>query len=117
MNVADDESVAAAAKAFADWNFTLDILMNNAAILLKEDNSLLNDPSSIYSQTINTNCHGALRVTRAFLRFMKNQGRMINVSSGGGSMTDPVGGWSPAYCASKTLLNGLTRQLAYELEP
>lgn len=30
-------------------------------------------------------------------------------------MSDPVGGWSPAYCASKTLLNALTRHLAYEL--
>ncbi|MCB0622858.1 MAG: SDR family oxidoreductase, partial [Saprospiraceae bacterium] len=40
---------------------------------------------------------------------------IINISSGGGSMSDPVGGWSPAYCASKTLLNALTRHLAYEL--
>jgi NAD(P)-dependent dehydrogenase (short-subunit alcohol dehydrogenase family) len=31
-------------------------------------------------------------------------------------MSDPVGGWSPAYCVSKTLLNSITRQLAYELE-
>ena len=30
-------------------------------------------------------------------------------------MTDAVGGWSPAYCVSKTLLNSITRQLAYEL--
>ena len=30
-------------------------------------------------------------------------------------MTDPVGGWSPAYCASKTLLNSITRHLAFEL--
>ena len=30
-------------------------------------------------------------------------------------MTDPVEGWSPAYCVSKTLLNAITRQLAYEL--
>ena len=30
-------------------------------------------------------------------------------------MTDPVGGWSPAYCVSKTLLNAITRHLASEL--
>ena len=30
-------------------------------------------------------------------------------------MSDPVGGWSPAYCVSKTLLNSITRQLANEL--
>ena len=27
-----------------------------------------------------------------------------------------VGGWSPAYCVSKTLLNGITKQLAHELK-
>ena len=31
-------------------------------------------------------------------------------------MTDPVEGWSPAYCVSKSMLNALTRHLAYELE-
>jgi len=37
------------------------------------------------------------------------------VSSGGGSMSDPVGGWSPAYCVSKSFLGAITRHLAYEL--
>ena len=32
-------------------------------------------------------------------------------------MTDEVGGWWPAYCVSKTLLNAITRQLARELRP
>ena len=31
-------------------------------------------------------------------------------------MSDPVGGWSPAYCISKSLLNAITRHLAYELK-
>jgi NAD(P)-dependent dehydrogenase (short-subunit alcohol dehydrogenase family) len=30
-------------------------------------------------------------------------------------MSEPVGGWSPAYCVSKTMLNAITRQLAFEL--
>ena len=30
-------------------------------------------------------------------------------------MTDPVGGWSPAYCISKSLLNAITRQQAHAL--
>jgi len=64
---------------------------------------------------INTNCYGPLRVIQAFLPLMNKSGRIINISSGGGSMTDPVGGWSPAYCVSKTLLNSITRHLAFEL--
>lgn len=31
-------------------------------------------------------------------------------------MTDPVGGWSPAYCISKSFLNAITRHLAHEWE-
>ena len=37
------------------------------------------------------------------------------ISSGGGSMSDPVGGWSPAYCISNSFLGAITRHLAYEL--
>ena len=31
-------------------------------------------------------------------------------------MTDPVGGWSPVYCISKSAVNALTRHLTYYLE-
>ncbi len=30
-------------------------------------------------------------------------------------MSDPAGGWSPAYCVSKSFLNAITKHLAYEL--
>jgi NAD(P)-dependent dehydrogenase (short-subunit alcohol dehydrogenase family) len=103
----------------ADWvkkRFgKLDVLINNAAILLRQDQSLLTSDVEIYKQTIETNAHAHLHVTRHFLPLMTRGSRIIMTSSGGGSMTDPVGGWSPAYCVSKTLLNSITRQLAYEL--
>jgi len=40
---------------------------------------------------------------------------LINVSSSGGQLTDGAGGWAPAYCISKTALNGVTSQLAVAL--
>ncbi len=115
MDVGSEESVRIAAMDWKKRNQMLDVIINNAAILLKEDHSLLEQEHEIFSVTLNTNCHGPLRIIRAFLPHLNRPGKIINVSSGGGSMTDPVGGWSPAYCASKTLLNALTRQLAYEL--
>ena len=39
----------------------------------------------------------------------------MNVSSGGGQLTDGAEGWAPAYCISKTALNGVTVQLAAAL--
>jgi NAD(P)-dependent dehydrogenase (short-subunit alcohol dehydrogenase family) len=67
-------------------------------------------------ETFQTNTLGALRVTRAFLPLLRKSDapRVINVSSGGGQLSDPST-WAPAYCLSKTALNGVTVQLASTL--
>lgn len=93
----------------------LDVLINNAAILLKEDHSLVKDDFKIFSETINNNSIAQLTLTRTLLPLMSSGGRIIFTSSGGGSMSDPVGGWSPAYCISKSLVNAMARHLASEL--
>lgn len=116
MDVGDSESIKKEADNFKALGLQLDVLVNNAAILQKEDKSLLSDSESVFLDTVEVNAVGVLRVTKAFLPFMKRPSRIINISSGGGSMTDSVGGWSPAYCTSKTFLNMITRQLAHELQ-
>jgi NAD(P)-dependent dehydrogenase (short-subunit alcohol dehydrogenase family) len=115
MDVSDPESVSEAARKFSARFASLDVVVNNAGIIVKGDHSLASGDEQAFNETINTNAHGPLRVARAFIPLMQKGGHIINISSGGGSMTDPVGGWSPAYCASKTLLNAITRHLAYEL--
>jgi len=115
MDINEFESVKHAALIISQKNIKLDILINNAAILLKEDRSLIDHDDEILKTTINTNCFGTVRVIHAFLPLMKSPGRIINLSSEGGSMSELVGGWAPAYCVSKTMLNSITRHLAYEL--
>ena len=115
MDVSQFESVKAASQRLAERNIRLDVLINNAAILLKEDVSLIGHDDEVLKTTINTNCYGPVRVIHAFLPLMKTPGRIINLTSEGGSMSEPVGGWSPAYCVSKTMLNSITRHLAFEL--
>src|SRR6266516_3806703 len=68
-------------------------------------------------KTLETNTLGALRVIRAFVPLLAKSKapRVINVSSGGGQLTGGADGWSPAYCISKTALNGVTSQLAAAL--
>lgn len=116
MDVSSKESIKKAAKQFATRNLKIDVLVNNAGILIKEDNKLLQNEEDILFQTINTNCFGPLNVTKLFLPFIHTRGRIIMISSGGGILNGEVGGWSPAYCVSKTLLNAITKQLAYELQ-
>jgi NAD(P)-dependent dehydrogenase (short-subunit alcohol dehydrogenase family) len=115
LDVTNEESIQkAASKVKSDFG-KLDVLINNAGISLRGDHSLLQNDPAITQQIINTNAMAQLAVTRAFHALIPNGGRIIMVSSGGGSMSDPVGGWSPAYCVSKSFLGAITRHLAYEL--
>jgi NAD(P)-dependent dehydrogenase (short-subunit alcohol dehydrogenase family) len=115
LDITDEESIRHVADKIKAQFGKLDVLINNAAISLRGDHSLLENDSAISTQIINTNALAQLAVTRAFHAFIPNGGRIIMVSSGGGSMSDPVGGWSPAYCVSKSFLGAITRHLAYEL--
>src|SRR6185369_7482209 len=115
LDVTNEKSIQqAASKVKSDFG-KLDVLINNAAISLRGDHSLLTNDSAITEQIINTNALAQLAITRAFQSLIPNGGRIIMISSGGGSMSDPVGGWSPAYCVSKSFLGAITRHLAYEL--
>lgn len=115
LDITNEESIHQAADIVKSDFGKLDVLINNAAISLRGDHSLLKNDSAITQQIINTNAFAQLAVTRAFQSLIPNGGKIIMVSSGGGSMTDPVGGWSPAYCVSKSFLGAITRHLAYEL--
>jgi NAD(P)-dependent dehydrogenase (short-subunit alcohol dehydrogenase family) len=116
MDVSKPESIEKAALSFASKNLKIDVLVNNAGIIVRGDNQLHKNDNSILIRTIETNSYGPLRVTNAFLPFINSPGRIVMVSSGGGVLNGEVGGWSPAYCVSKTLLNAITKQLAYEIK-
>jgi NAD(P)-dependent dehydrogenase (short-subunit alcohol dehydrogenase family) len=117
IDVADNGSVTAAAREFAKAADHLDVLVNNAGIIVDGDDAILEIGDELLRKTLETNALGALRVTRAFVPLLKKSRapRVINVSSGGGQLTGGADGWSPAYCISKTALNAVTSQLATAL--
>jgi NAD(P)-dependent dehydrogenase (short-subunit alcohol dehydrogenase family) len=117
LDVSDPESVTAAPGEFSKFADHLDVLVNNAGILLDGDSTLLTISDDLIRKTLETNTLGPLRVTRAFAPLLAKSGapRVINVSSGGGQLTGGADGWAPAYCISKTALNGVTSQLAVAL--
>jgi NAD(P)-dependent dehydrogenase (short-subunit alcohol dehydrogenase family) len=115
MDITNEESIREAFNKVKIIFGKLDVLINNAAVLLKEDQSLLKNDLSILKQTIDSNAYAQLMVTKIFSPIISTGGRIIMTSSDGGSMSSSVGGWSPAYCVSKSLLNAITRHLAYEL--
>src|SRR5919206_413455 len=67
-------------------------------------------------RAMETNLYGAWRTALAFLPLLRRSPhpRLVNVSSGGGSISQ-MGAGTPAYSVSKAALNALTRILAAEL--
>lgn len=116
MDVSNSDSIKSAAATFSQMNLKLDVLVNNAGIGPKGDNSIITDSPQLIDTILATNSYGPLYVTREFLPFINRPGRIIMISSSGGILNGPVPGWSPAYCVSKTLLNAFTKQIAYNLK-
>jgi NAD(P)-dependent dehydrogenase (short-subunit alcohol dehydrogenase family) len=114
MDVTDVDSIAAAQKAIADRVGAVDVLVNNAAVLLFENDDVLSIPPDAYRQTFDTNVFGVIEVCRAFVPAMAGAGygRIVNVSSGAGQLTT-MSAYAPAYSMSKAALNAFTRILAH----
>ena len=117
-------TVGAAAAAVRAAFQRLDVLVNNAAIIDAGDGLPGAVEVDSVRRAMETNFLGTLAVTRAMLPLLREAraGRIVNVSSGLGSLTlnaDPEWEFAPykllGYCASKAALNMLTVHLAFEL--
>ena len=117
IDVDDNDSVTTTAREFSNIEDHLDVLVNNAGVIVDGYDAILEISDDLLRKTLETNTLGALRVTRAFAPLLRKSKtpRVINVSSGGGQLTGGADGWAPAYCISKTALNGVTVQLAAAL--
>ena len=124
LDVTDQESInAAAAQVERDYG-KVDVLVNNAGIALDTGPASAAD-LDMMRRTYETNVFGVFAVTKAFLPLLKQAeaGRIVNMSSGLGSLTlnsDPdwnFAGVKPlAYNSSKAALNMITIILAAELQ-
>ena len=113
MDVTSIESIAAAHRAVIDQAGSVDVLINNAAVLLGEGERILSISPDDYRQTFETNVFGVVEVCRAFVPGMARAGygRIVNVSSSAGQLST-MSSYAPAYAMSKAALNAFTRILA-----
>ena len=137
LDVTDHASIAAAADRIRNEFGRLDVLINNAAIsntslrpgMSMEEFAKSTRPSNVSLDEVRavweTNVFGVLAVYQAMLPLLREapQARIVNVSSGVGSLTansDPAFPYrsifGPVYPASKTALNAMTVAMAIELE-
>jgi NAD(P)-dependent dehydrogenase (short-subunit alcohol dehydrogenase family) len=113
LDVTDAASVQALASMATDTFGGVDVLVNNAAVLLGENTGVLATPIDDIRATFETNVFGAIAVSRALVPGMlaRGYGRVVNVSSGAGQLSSMTT-YAPAYSMSKAALNAFTRQLA-----
>lgn len=118
MDVDNQESIRQAAITVNERYGKLDVLINNAGVYLDENKKLVAMDPSILERTMATNFFGAYHVIRSFIPLMEKQGygRIINVSSEYGALSEMAYPGVGAYKLSKLALNGLTQLVAGEIK-
>ncbi|MBT2757511.1 SDR family NAD(P)-dependent oxidoreductase [Mesobacillus foraminis] len=118
MDVNNQGSIHQAAVEINEQYGRLDVLINNAGVYLEESKKLVAMDHSILERTMTINFFGAYHVIRSFIPLMEKQGygRIINVSSEYGAMSEMSYSGEGAYKLSKLALNGLTRLIAAEIK-
>ena len=117
LDVTDSKSIDQLAKWVEQEFGHLEILVNNAGILYDTWQRASTADLNVVQGAYATNTLGAWRVCQALLPLIRQSqsGRIVNVSSGAGSLAS-MGAGTPAYSTSKAALNAFTRLLAAELE-
>ena len=119
-----DVTAPASAHALRDYLQTefgrIDVLVNNAGIF--PDPSPASPASSIFEADLETirvametNTLAAIQLCQLLIPLMEGNGRVVNVSSGMGQLSD-MNGCCPGYRLSKVALNAVTRIFADELK-
>jgi NAD(P)-dependent dehydrogenase (short-subunit alcohol dehydrogenase family) len=111
-----DVTDAASIRAIGDRLGAVDVLVNNAGVDYDTDQSAISADLARVRRTFETNLFGAWAMAQAIAPGMRKRrwGRIVNVSSGAGSLAE-MGRGPPGYSASKAALNAPTRLLAGEL--
>lgn len=118
LDVTDLRSVEQAASTVAEQITSLDLLINNAGVLLEDrDAKFERLRVEDFQRTFAVNVTGVARVIQAFLPMLRKstRPRIVNISSGAGSIGGKTDSRYFIYGSSKAALNHLTVGLAHEL--
>lgn len=119
MDVTNAASIAGAKQRICERFSSIDVLINNAAVLLAEGSGPLNALDfEAGLRVYNVNGLGPLRVTAAFLPLLEAGERrlIVNISSEAGSIADCWRKDEYFYCMSKAALNMQSAILRNQLE-
>lgn len=117
LDVTSTESIRSLKRFILEEYGTINVLINNAGILLDENRSFLELSEEMIKKTIETNAIGPLFLSLELQELITKGGQIIMVSSGAGRFCGGVGSYARLYSSSKTLMNTFTRHLAETLKP
>jgi len=113
-DVADPEQIASLASRVAEEFPALNVLMNNAGIMVHRNLAEPTDDLAGLTREVDINVGGSIRTTAAFIATLKaNKGAIINVSSGLAFV--PLTS-APIYCATKAAMHSYTTSLRFQLQ-
>ena len=114
MDVTDDASMSAGVDRILEETGRIDVLVNNAGY--GSFGAVEDVPMDEARRQLEVNVFGLARLTQLVAPHMRAQGSgtIINISSIGGRLTTPLGGW---YHATKYAVEALSDALRMELRP
>ena len=114
MDVTDDASMTAGVDRILEETGRIDVLVNNAGY--GSHGAIEDVPIDEARRQFEVNVFGLARLTQLVSPHMRAQGSgtIINISSIGGRLTTPLGGW---YHATKYAVEALSDALRMELRP
>jgi NAD(P)-dependent dehydrogenase (short-subunit alcohol dehydrogenase family) len=114
LDLFDPHSIRTLAETVGGSGNKVDVLINNAGVCL-ESRAGTDMSIDLLRKTLEVNLIGLIDLTERLIPCIRDEGSIINVSSGAGSLTDFSRPTQPSYKISKVGLNMYTRILASRL--
>lgn len=109
LDTSNPESIDSIGRFVEKEMGSLDVLVNNAAILLDEGKDVVDVTPQEFEETWRVNTFGPFLMIRRFAQLLRKSGhgRVVNVSSGAGQLSS-MSSYAPSYSTSKAALNATT---------
>jgi len=114
LDLAEPRSIAELARQVEALDLSIDLLINNAGLLVSGERFGGIEPKSL-RDSFAVNAEGPFLLTQALAPLLAEQAKVVNLSTGLGSISGTDSLYSPSYAISKAALNMATKLLGIAL--